>query len=145
MKIRIHRKQRNGFTLVEIMVVVIILGILAATIIPQFVGTTHDARVATAKAHIAEIENALQRYYINMDSYPSTEEGLKVLVEKPANDDGKWRGPYLTILRPDPWGTPYQYRHPGVHRPASFDLWSRAADKVDGGEGEGADIGNWQP
>jgi general secretion pathway protein G len=145
MKIRLHREKRDGFTLVEIMVVVIILGILAATIIPQFIGTTHDARVATAKAHLAELENALQRYYINMDSYPTTEEGLKVLVDKPANDDGKWRGPYITMLRPDPWGTPYQYRCPGVHRPANFDLWSRGADKVDGGEGEGADIGNWQP
>jgi general secretion pathway protein G len=144
MRIRIVRKKSDGFTLVEIMVVVIILGILAATIIPQFVGTTHDARVATAKAHIAEIENALQRYYINMDTYPSTEEGLKVLTEKPANDSGKWRGPYLTLLRLDPWGTPYQYSYPGTHRPASFDLWSRGADKADGGEGDGADIGNWQ-
>ena len=144
MRTHAQRRQNGAFTLVEIMVVVIIIGILVATIIPQFVGTTHDARVATAKAHIAELENALQRYYVNMDTYPSTEDGLKALVEKPQGDDGKWRGPYITMLRPDPWGTPYQYRFPGAHRPSSFDLWSRGADKVDGGEGDGADIGNWQ-
>jgi len=68
---------------------------------------------------------------------------LKVLVEAPANDDKKWRGPYVKQLRPDPWGTPYEYRAPGMHHRTSFDLWSRGADKADGGEGERADIGNW--
>ncbi len=125
------------------MVVVIILGILAATIIPQFIGTTYDAKVSAAKSDIAEIENALERFNLHMDRYPTMEEGLKVLVEPPANDSDKWRGPYIKQLRNDPWGNPYQYLYPGVHHTTSFDLWSRGADGADGGEGKGADIGNW--
>jgi general secretion pathway protein G len=132
-----------AFTLIEIMVVVVILGILAATIIPQFIGTTHDAKVSAAKAHVAELESAVERYYIHMDRYPTSEEGLNVLVEAPATDEKKWRGPYIKQLRPDPWGNPYQYRAPGIHHTTSYDIWSRGADNADGGEGEAADIGNW--
>jgi general secretion pathway protein G len=135
--------RQEAFTLIEIMVVVVILGILAATIIPQFVGTTYDAKVSTAKSNIAELESALERFYVNTDRYPTTEEGLKALVEAPAGDAQKWRGPYIKLLRPDPWGNPYQYAYPGTHRASGFDLWSRGADGVDGGTGEGADIGNW--
>jgi len=134
----------GGFTLMEIMVVVVILGILAATIIPQFIGATHDAKVGTAKATVAELEAAIERYYIHMDRHPNTEDGLKVLVRAPAGEEKKWRGPYIKMLRPDPWGKPYQYRNPGVHHPTGFDLWSRGADGADGGDGEAADIGNWQ-
>ena len=133
-----------AFTLIEIMVVVIILGVLAATIIPKFIGTTHDAKVSAAKAHVAELEGALERFYVQMDRYPTTDEGLKLLVEAPAGDDKKWRGPYIKQLRSDPWGTPYQYRCPGVHHTSGFDLWSRGADGADGGEGPAADIGNWE-
>ena len=143
MKTESLKQTRGAFTLIEIMVVVVILGILAATIIPQFIGTTHDAKVSAAKSHIAELESALERFNVHMDRYPTTDEGLKVLVEPPANDDKKWRGPYVKQLRPDPWASPYEYRAPGIHHRSSFDLWSRGADKVDGGEGEGADIGNW--
>ena len=143
MRIDLNQRRRSAFTLIEIMVVVVILGILAATIIPQFIGTTHDARVSAAKATIAELESALERFYIHMDRHPSTEEGLKVLVDPPAGEDKKWRGPYIKMLRPDPWGNPYQYRNPGVHHPTSFDIWSRGADGADGGEGDRADIGNW--
>ncbi len=132
-----------AFTLIEIMVVVIILGVLAATIIPKFMGTTHEAKVSAAKAHVAELESALERLYVHMDRYPTTEEGLKLLVEPPTGDDKKWRGPYIKQLRPDPWGNPYQYRVPGMHHPSTFDLWSRGADGQDGGEGANADIGNW--
>jgi general secretion pathway protein G len=123
------------------MVVVIVIGILAATIIPQFMGTTHDAKVATAKSNISELENALERFNVQMDSYPSTEEGLNALVEKPANDDGKWRGPYIKMLRPDPWGKPYQYKYPGTHHAAGPDLWAMDPNKAGGGES--AEIGNW--
>jgi general secretion pathway protein G len=140
----LQRRTRSAFTLIEIMVVVIILGVLAATIIPKFMGTTHEAKISAAKAHVAELESALERLYVHMDRYPTTDEGLKLLVEAPAGDDKKWRGPYIKQLRNDPWGNPYQYRAPGAHHTTSFDLWSRGADGADGGEGNCADIGNWE-
>jgi general secretion pathway protein G len=126
----------RAFTLIEIMVVVIILGILAATIIPQFMGTTEDAKVSAAKSHIAELESALERFYVHMDRYPTPEEGFRVLIDPPIDDaDKKWRGPYIKQQRNDPWGHPYQYRVPGTHHPTSFDIWTADA--------KGTDIGNW--
>ncbi len=144
MKIQAANRQTRGFTLIEIMVVVIILGVLAATIIPQFKGMTHDAKVSTAKSTIAELESAIERFNINYDRYPTTEEGLKALVEAPSSDDTKWRGPYIKLLRQDPWGLDYQYKCPGTHHKSGFDLWSRGGDQADGGEGDGADIVNWK-
>jgi general secretion pathway protein G len=144
MKIQPSLKKNRGFTLVEIMVVVVIIGILAATILPQFIGTTQEAKVSAAKSQVAELESAVERFYIHMDRYPTAEEGLKVLVDPPAGDASKqWRGPYIKQLRNDPWGNPYQYVCPGTHHPTSYDIWSRGKDGVDGGEGDGADIGNW--
>jgi general secretion pathway protein G len=137
------QRRSAGFTLLEIMVVVIIIGVLAATIIPQFMGTTHDAKVSAAKADVSQLENALERFNLHMDRYPTMEEGLKVLVEAPAGEDKKWRGPYIKLLRPDPWGNQYQYRIPGMHHTTTFDVWSRGADGQDGGEGPNADVGNW--
>ena len=133
----------TGFTLIEIMVVVVILGILAATIVPQFMTTAHDAKVSTAQVHIGELQNALERLHIHLDRYPSTEEGLRILVDPPSGDAKMWRGPYINLLRPDPWRIPYQYRSPGT-RGLNYDLWSRGADRQDGGEEANADIGNWQ-
>ncbi|HEV8542974.1 MAG TPA: type II secretion system major pseudopilin GspG [Verrucomicrobiae bacterium] len=135
--------RERAFTLMELLIVVVILGILAATIIPQFFGSTSDARVARAKADIASLETVLDTFNLHMDRYPTTEEGLKVLVDPPSSDSKKWRGPYIKILHTDPWGNPYQYRYPSAHRKSGFDVWSRGADNADGGEGEGADIGNW--
>lgn len=143
MKTRSLQKRSAGFTLLEIMVVVIIIGVLAATIIPQFMGTTHDAKVSAAKADVSQLENALERFNLHMDRYPTMDEGLKVLVEAPAGEDKKWRGPYIKLLRPDPWGNPYQYRVPGIHHATTFDVWSRGADGQDGGDGPNADVGNW--
>jgi len=147
MKTQLKKSSSDAFTLIEIMVVVIILGILAATIIPQFIGTTQDAKISAAKSQVAELESAVERFYIHMDRYPTAEEGLKVLVDPPAGAetgaDQKWRGPYIKQLRNDPWGNPYQYAFPGTHHPTSFDIWSRGADGADGGEGPNADIGNW--
>ena len=139
------RSRRSaGFTLIEITVVVVILAVLAVTIIPQFIGTTTDAKISASKSHIAELEAALERLYVHMDRYPTSDEGLKLLVEAPTGDDKKsWRGPYVQQLRPDPWGIAYQYKRPGVHHASGYDLWSRGADKADGGEGSAADIGNW--
>jgi general secretion pathway protein G len=127
------------------MVVVIILGILAATVIPQFGKTVQDAKVTRAKSDIQTLENALERYYLNMSRYPSTEEGLRVLVEPPQGELAKdWSGPYVKQLPPDPWGNPYAYRAPGtkgLNRP--YDLWSRGADNTDGGEGEAMDLSSY--
>src|SRR4051812_23146132 len=143
MKTHLQKKTSDAFTLIEIMVVVVILGILAATIIPQFMGTTQDAKISAAKSQIAELESALGRFYIHMDRYPTAEEGLKVLVEAPAGAETKWRGPYVKQLRNDPWGNPFQYVVSGTHNPSSFDIWSRGSDGADGGEGDAADLGNW--
>jgi general secretion pathway protein G len=143
MKRRSLQKRSAGFTLLEMMVVVIIIGVLAATIIPQFMGTTHDAKVSAAKADVSQLENALERFNLHMDRYPTMDEGLKVLTEAPAGEDKKWRGPYIKLLRPDPWGNPYQYRIPGIHHTTTFDVWSRGADGQDGGDGPNADVGNW--
>ena len=137
------QRRSAGFTLLEIMVVVIIIGVLAATIIPQFMGTTTDAKISAAKSDVSQIESAVERFNLNMDRYPTMDEGLKALIEAPAGDNNKWRGPYVKQLRVDPWGNPYQYRVPGVHHATTFDVWSRGADGQDGGEGPNADIGNW--
>ncbi|HEX4120403.1 MAG TPA: type II secretion system major pseudopilin GspG [Verrucomicrobiae bacterium] len=143
MKNQSIRKKTGAFTLIEIMVVVVILGILAATIIPQVAGTSHDAKVSAAKESISQLETALERFDVQMDRFPTTEEGLKALTEPPAGDEQKWHGPYIKLLRPDPWGNPYQYKYPGTRNPSSYDIWSRGADGVDGGDGNNADIGNW--
>ena len=126
------------------MVVVIILGVLAATIIPQFMGSTQEAKVSAAKAHVAVLETAVEQFYLHMDRYPTQDEGLSILEKAPANDAAKWRGPYIKQLRKDPWTHPYQYRRPGTNHPTSFDLWSQGSDGADGGENDAADIGNWQ-
>lgn len=133
-------KHSRAFTLVEIMVVVVVISILAAIIIPQFIGTSDDAKVAAAKATVTELDSAVERFYVQMDRYPTTEEGLNVLVTAPTTDDAKdWRGPYIKELHPDPWGNPYQYACPGTHHPASYDIWSRGKAGVDGQ----GNIGNW--
>jgi len=132
-----------AFTLVEIMVVVMVIGILAAIIVPQISGSTAEAKVSAAKANISELESAIERFNVHMDRYPTLEEGLNALLTAPPGDEQKWRGPYVKVLHNDHWGHPFQYRVPGAHHASSFDLWSRGADGADGGEGINADIGNW--
>jgi len=134
----------EGFTLIEIMVVVVILGLLAAIVAPRVMDRLGDAQIAKAKQDIQAYETALKFYYMDNYRYPTTEQGLQALVVQP-NDSSvrNWReGGYIDGLRKDPWGNDYVYVSPGQHR-RDFDLYTRGADGQDGGEGPNADIGNW--
>ncbi|HEX4025140.1 MAG TPA: type II secretion system major pseudopilin GspG [Steroidobacteraceae bacterium] len=134
----------RGFTLIEIMVVVIIIGLLAAVVVPQVMGNVDKARVTKTKSDIRTIETALTMYKLDNFTYPTAEEGLKALVEKP-NDPNvqNWRpGGYLQHLNKDGWGRDYQYQIPGTHG-TDYDLYSLGADGQPGGDGVNADIGNW--
>ncbi|MDE2220968.1 MAG: type II secretion system major pseudopilin GspG [Gammaproteobacteria bacterium] len=138
-----HRGQR-GFTLIEIMVVVVIIGLLAAVVVPQFLSKVDDARVSKAKQDIQALETALTMYKLDNYTYPTTEMGLKALVQKPDPALAKnWRpGGYLQHLNRDPWKNDYQYAYPGTHG-GEYDLYSFGADGQPGGEDYKADIGNW--
>ena|SRR5882757_718425 len=135
-----------GFTLIELMVVVTILAVLAALIVPRVVGRTDDARVAAARQDIATLMNALKLYRLDNGRYPTSEQGLRALVEKPTVDPipNNWKaGGYLeaTSVRKDPWGADYQYLNPGLH--GEVDVLSFGRDGQPGGEGPDADIGSW--
>ena len=134
----------RGFTLIEIMVVIVILGILAALIVPRIMDRPDQARIVKVEQDIKAIESALKLYRLDNHAYPSTDEGLEVLVVKPegSTTNKTWKdGGYLDRIPVDPWGTVYQYLNPGVH--ASIDIYSLGADRQPGGEGMDADIGNW--
>jgi general secretion pathway protein G len=138
-----HAPRQRGFTLIEIMVVVIIIALLAAVVVPQFLGRVDDARVAKAKQDIQAIDTALTLFKLDNFKYPSTDQGLAALAEKPV-DPGirNWRpGGYLKKVNKDPWGNVYQYSNPGAH--GEYDLYTLGADGQPGGEGANADIGNW--
>ena len=138
-----HRAGR-GFTLIELMVVLVILGILAALIVPNVLSRTDDARAAAARTDINAIMQGLKLYRLDNQRYPSAEQGLQALVIRPAAPPApiNWKGPYLEKLPNDPWGSPYQYLNPGVK--AEVDVMSFGADGKSGGEGKDADIGSWQ-
>jgi general secretion pathway protein G len=138
-----ERKQR-GFTLIEIMVVVVILGILAALVVPQVMNRPDQAKVTVAKGDIKAIGAALDMYKLDNYSYPSTQQGLDALVEKPGGNPQpkNWnRDGYLKRVPKDPWGNDYQYLSPGTQ--GQFDLYSYGADGKQGGSDLNADIGNW--
>lgn len=138
-----ERKQR-GFTLIEIMVVVVILGILAALVVPQVMNRPDQAKVTVAKGDIKAIGAALDMYKLDNYSYPSTQQGLNALVEKPSGSPQpkNWnRDGYLKRVPKDPWGNDYQYLSPGTQ--GQFDLYSLGADGKQGGTDLNADIGNW--
>jgi general secretion pathway protein G len=137
------RVRQAGFTLIEIMVVVVILGILAAIVVPNIISKPDDARVVKARTDIQALESALNMYKLDNFYYPSTQQGLEALVAKPGGEPAarNWRQPYVQKLPKDPWGNPYQYLQPGQH--GEFDLFSFGKDGKAGGEGHEAEIGNW--
>ncbi|MBK4736445.1 type II secretion system major pseudopilin GspG [Noviherbaspirillum sp. DKR-6] len=140
-----QRKRSRGFTLIEIMVVVVIMGILAALVVPKLMGRTDDARIMAAKQDISTIMQALKLYRLDNSRYPTTEQGLQALVAKPtgAPVPSNWKeGGYIEKLPKDPWGNPYQYLSPGIH--GEVDVFSLGADGQPGGTGVDADIGSWE-
>jgi len=141
MKEKSLRKER-GFTLIEILVVIIIIGLLAALVGPRLFGKVGAARQKAAKAQIELFGTALDALRLDVGRYPSTDEGLKALREKPSGMD-KWKGPYLPKEIPlDPWGRSYVYKCPGDH--GEYDLISYGLDGTEGGEGENLDVVSWK-
>lgn len=141
---RPRRRLARGFTLVEIMVVVVIIGILGALVVPKLMGRTGESRVTAAKVDIATLMQALKLYKLDNQRYPSTEQGLKSLIEKPTSGPSAngWKaGGYVEKLPKDPWGNAYQYLSPGVK--GEIDLFSYGADGQPGGTGEDTDVGSW--
>jgi len=139
-----ERARQTGFTLIEIMVVVVILGILAAMVAPTILSRPDQAKVTVAQSDIESIAQALELYRLDNGFYPTTDQGLQALVEKPsyAPEPKQWNPEgYLKKAPLDPWGNPYLYLHPG--NKGTYDLYSLAGDGKEGGEALSADIGNW--
>jgi general secretion pathway protein G len=138
-----RRRVRQGFTLVELLIVLVILGLLASIAAPQLFGQLGKARAQSAAVQIRNLETALDLYRLEVGSYPTQEQGLRALVERPDGAIG-WGGPYLRKADEltDPWGRSFHYRRPG-ERGGDYDLWSFGADGAAGGTGENREIGNW--
>ena len=140
----IRVRGQRGFTLLEVMVVIVILGILAALVVPRIISRPDEARVIAAKQDIASLMQALKLYRLDNQRYPSTEQGLQALVAKPTSSPIplNWKqGGYVERLPNDPWGGTYQYLNPGVR--GEIDVFSYGADAAPGGEGNDSDIGSW--
>jgi general secretion pathway protein G len=131
----------RGFSLLELLVVLVIIGLLVGIVGPKLFNRLGKSKIETTRAQIDAFSKALDQYRLDTGHYPSTEQGLAALVERPANE-GKWDGPYLTkAVPPDPWGKAYSYKSPGEH--AEYDLQSFGSDGQPGGTGEAADIVSW--
>jgi len=138
-----HRRARRGFTLIELMVVLVIIGVLAALIVPNVLDRADDARVTAARTDVNNLAQALKLYKLDNQRYPTGEQGLQALIARPTAGPvpPNWK-PYLEKLPNDPWGRPYQYLNPGVK--GEIDVMSFGADGQPGGEGKNADVGSWQ-
>jgi general secretion pathway protein G len=137
----------SGFTLIELLVVIIVIGLLAGLVGPRILGRVSEAKSATARTQIELLGTALDNYKLDNGAYPTTEQGLSALQEKPVREPVplSWRGPYLQKAIPaDPWGRPYNYASPGEHNRFGYDVWSLGRDGQPGGEGDDADITSWQ-
>ena len=136
--------KQQGFTLIEIIVVVVIIGILATFVAPKFMGKTDTARITKAKSDILSLESALDLYKLDNYTYPTTDQGLDALINRPTSDPvpTNWQeGGYIKKLQKDPWQRDYLYLSPGEQ--GEIDIYSLGADGIEGGEGPNADIGNW--
>ncbi len=139
-----HETKDSGFSLLELMVVVVILSILALVIVPRVIDRPDQARAARAQSDIAAVSSSIALYRLDNFRYPTTEQGLQALVTRPTSDPvpANWsKGGYMDRLPVDPWGQPYQYLSPGVH--GDFDVFTYGADGVSGGTGADADLGSW--
>lgn len=135
------RRAAKGFTLLELLVVMVIIGLLAAYVGPQYFGVVSKSEVKAARAQIDAFDKALVAYRLDVGAFPPTQAGLAALIEAPAGARN-WSGPYLSKGLPkDPWGQPYQYAFPGKH--GAYDIWSHGRDGRPGGQGDDVDIGNW--
>lgn len=143
----LDRCRRRGFTLIEILVVIIVLGLLAALVGPQIFGRVSEAKTATARTQIELLGLALDNYRLDTGGYPTTEQGLAALQQRPTREPlpPNWKGPYLRKALPlDPWGRPYVYQSPGEHDPSGYDLATLGRDGQPGGTDEDADITSWK-
>ena len=138
-----HRRGRRGFTLIELMVVLVIIGVLAALIVPNVLERADEARVTAARTDVNRLMQALKLYKLDNQRYPTSAQGLQALVARPAQSPvpPNWK-PYVEKLPNDPWGRPYQYANPGVR--GEIDVYSLGADGAVGGEGKDAEIGSWE-
>ncbi len=136
-----NAKRSAGFTLIEVMVVVVIIGVLATLVLPRVLNRTDDAYQAAVKSDIQALTSAFKLYKLDNFNYPTTDQGIEALVSQPGGAKNWKQGGYVDQLPTDPWGNPYQYLSPG--RNGEFDVWSYGADGQPGGEGANADIGNW--
>jgi general secretion pathway protein G len=134
------RGEARGFTLLELLVVILIIGLLVGVVAPRLLGQVSKSEVTAARAQLDAFDKALQSYRLDMGRFPTSSQGLRALVTAPSEDAAKWRGPYLqSEPPPDPWGSAYQYRHPGTNG-RDYDLYSLGRDRAQGGSGDDADL-----